>query len=60
MSTVFTQAITDSLNVCMSPKLQNFNSSNTNNIFEQLFTLLIYNNMTTDECNLVMGFSNKL
>jgi dTDP-4-amino-4,6-dideoxygalactose transaminase len=60
MSTVFTQAIKNSLNPCMDHKLQNFNSPNTNNIFEQLFTLLIYNNMTTDECNFVMDFCNKL
>jgi hypothetical protein len=60
MSTVFTQTIKDSLNLCVDPKLQNFNFSSTTNCFEQLFTLSIYNNMTTDECNIIMDFCNKL
>ena len=60
MSIVYSQVIECSLKQYMDHELQNFNFSSTTNLFEQLFTLPIYNNMTTDECNTVMAFCNKL
>ena len=43
-----------------NPELEIFNSPNANDIFERSFTLPIYNNMTTDECDFVIDFCNKL
>jgi dTDP-4-amino-4,6-dideoxygalactose transaminase len=43
-----------------NPELQIFNSPHANDIFERSFTLPIYNNMTSDECDLVIDFCNKL
>ena len=60
MSIVYSQVIECLLKQCMDPELQNFNFSSSTNFFEQLFTLPIYNNITTDECNIVMDFCNKL
>ena len=43
-----------------NPELTVFDSPNANKIFECSFTLPIYNNMTSDECNLVIDYCNKL
>ncbi len=43
-----------------NPELENSNAPNSNLIYETGFTLPIFNDMTEDECNLVIDYCNKL
>ena len=43
-----------------NPELENSTAPNSNLIYETGFTLPIFNDMTEDECNLVIDYCNKL
>ena len=43
-----------------NPELADFSCPGADEIFEKALTLPIYNNMTLDECNLVIDFCNQV
>ena len=43
-----------------NPELKNIDAPNSDIIYERAFTLPIFNDMTEDECNLVIDYCNKL